>query len=291
VVVVKLPGGEKACALRPHSDRTQALASAPNGLLASGGRDGLVVLWDWDGRSLHERARLWHDRPVRGLAFRADGVGLAVLLDAERAVRYWRLDALRQRLEGLGLGGGLESIRAVPLPEAAPPLPPAKVPVERPKGPQGLRAELFAGRNLHRLVKVRRDALIDRTSRRHPLDPLLAADEDFTTRWTGWLKAPAPGRYVLGLDAARGCRLWLDGELCLVGWRPRPPMYRLRIEVELTDRPHALRVEHLGTAPYAGNFIRLLWERPGAFQEQLVAPRFLFAERAAAEKARPEAPK
>jgi tetratricopeptide (TPR) repeat protein len=59
--------------------------------------------------------------------------------------------------------------------------------------------------------------------------------------------------------------------------------------VELTDRPHALRIDYLewgaGTA-----VMRLRWEQEGGFKEQVIPPEALSHERAAAAKAAVELP-
>ena len=63
-------------------------------------------------------------------------------------------------------------------------------------------------------------------------------------RWTGWLKAPRPGRYTLRLEAQTAGRLWLDGQLSIDSGASRGP-FKQDVEVELDGRPHALRVEYV----------------------------------------------
>jgi WD40 repeat protein len=277
LVVVRLPDGTPVTELAAHGDRVESLAATPSGLLASACREGLVRLWRWDGATLRGLFTLRHARPVRQVAFAADGVTLAVRVDGERAVRLWHLDRLCGRFQGLGLGAGLEALTPTPLPPGAsapPPAPPHEPPAPR----SGLRAELFADADLARCVKVRYDPVVDFSWGAGAADPALPADF-FSVRWSGWLKAPGPGRYRLRLQADDGARLWLDGKLAIDLW-PHGIGVLHRVEVELTDRPHAVRIEYReGTGSAA---VRFLWARPGGFDERPVGPGHLFPSKEAA---------
>lgn len=44
--------------------------------------------------------------------------------------------------------------------------------------------------------------------------------KDYQVTWTGKLKAPETGSYLLGLQSDDGARLWLDGELVIDDWGP-----------------------------------------------------------------------
>src|SRR5207245_327027 len=100
-------------------------------------------------------------------------------------------------------------------------------------------------------------------------------------RWTGWLKAPRAGRYTLHLDSSDGSRVWLDGKRCIDRWQNRAGQHQ--VEVELTDRAHALRIDYFTRSGPAE--IRLRWAQSGGFVMQSVPSCFLFHERAAAETA------
>jgi WD40 repeat protein len=274
VGVIGVPG--RAVTFRKgHRDEVRAVSWSGRRLLASGSRDRTVKLWQVDRGSLTELLTLRQPAAVRWLAFHPDGVRLFVLLERERAVRVWHLDRLRQRLSDLGLGTGLDAIEPRALPKPAPA--PAAVPpvVERPAGPNGLKAELFADMYLRHCAKVRYDPQIDFNWEQGSPDPLLSADY-FSARWTGWLKAPRPGRYTLRLEADDGARLWLDGKL-LIGLVPH------EVEVELGNRPHALRVEYFELNATAS--IRLSWAQAGGFAMQPVPPAVLFHDRTAADRA------
>jgi hypothetical protein len=280
VALVGVPG-RVVTVRKGHRDEVRGVSWSGRRLLASGSRDRTVKLWQVDGGSLTELLTLPQPAGVRWLAFHPDGVRLFVLLERERAVRVWHLDELRRELARLGLGTGLEAIEArslpkrVPAPAAAPPV------VERPAGPNGLKVELFADTELRRCAKVRYDQQIDFQWGVGSPDPLLPVDF-FSVRWTGWLKAPRPGRYTLRLEADDGTRLWLDGKLLIRQWQGGRSQHE--VEVELGNRPHALVVEYFELNATAS--IRLSWAQAGGFAMQPVPPAVLFHDRAAAEAGR-----
>jgi hypothetical protein len=293
--LVRVPDGAVSELVQAHRDRVTALAFLGNDLLVSGSRDRSIRLWrcssSWSSSSslggdhLRELLRLPMPKPVRWLAVHPDGVRLLVLLDHERAVRVWHLDRLTARLNGLGLGregDGLERFRT------AKPLLPITVLPEKfvpavtpsPKGPNGLRAELFADLDMERCTRVRYDAQIHRPWSANGVDPLLPK-ERFSIRWSGWLKAPRPARYTLRLDSTGGARLWLDNQLRIE--HPGRGPWAHGVEVELTDGPHALRVEYY--SPTDGSGIALAWSQPGHFPLQPVPTSALFHDRARAARA------
>src|SRR5262249_54511026 len=79
LVLLRGPGGEVAPSPRPHRARVTGLAFAPGRLLASGGRAGVVRLWDCSGDSPRELMDLPAGGPVRGVAFDPGGLRLGVL--------------------------------------------------------------------------------------------------------------------------------------------------------------------------------------------------------------------
>jgi WD40 repeat protein len=64
--------------LKGHSDFVLSVAFSPNGqLLASGGKDGFVILWDVEQGSLLRKLRDGHTELVASVAFSPDGTRLA----------------------------------------------------------------------------------------------------------------------------------------------------------------------------------------------------------------------
>ncbi len=274
--VARVPGFEVTTDGMPHQDRVVALSWCGD-LLASGSRDRTIKLWHCTAGQLRELLTLRQPGPVRWLAFHPDGVRLFVLLDGEGAVRVWHLDRLFDRFRAMGLGATLEPITPVPLPPTAAGPRPEPI-IEVPLSSNGLKAELFADLDFQRCVKVRYDAQVNWNWGQEAPDPLLPADF-FSIRWTGWLKAPRPGRYTLKLESDDGSRLWLDGR-GLMDWR-EAGMHQ--VEVELTGKPQALRIEMSEETLLAS--IKFSWAQQGGFAMQPVPTQCLFHDRAAAEKA------
>lgn len=48
-------------------------------------------------------------------------------------------------------------------------------------------------------------------------DPAIPSD-NFSARWTGWLKPPASGRYIFYTTSDDGVRLWIDGQMLIDNW-------------------------------------------------------------------------
>jgi WD40 repeat protein len=99
-----VPTGDLVAQLDGHADRVEALAFSPDDdLLASGSRDGTFCVWRRQAQSFEQLLQLPAPGPVKVLRFHPDG-RLGMVVRGERAVRIWDLQALRRRLEQLGLG-------------------------------------------------------------------------------------------------------------------------------------------------------------------------------------------
>jgi hypothetical protein len=137
----------------------------------------------------------------------------------------------------------------------------------------GLRAELFVGEPpLTNKQKTRIDPQVNFLWGDGTPDLALPADH-FSIRWTGWLKAPRPGRYRLITASDDGVRVWLDDKLVIDLWRGQV-LTRAEAEVELTDRAHALRIEYFEVNSSASMSFR--WRQIGGFPEEAVPPTALF---------------
>ncbi|HEV7224861.1 MAG TPA: PA14 domain-containing protein, partial [Pirellulales bacterium] len=118
----------------------------------------------------------------------------------------------------------------------------------------GLSAGLFNGGDFQEELARRIDPMIDFNFGFGSPDPALPGDY-FSIRWTGWLKPPLAGKYVLRASADDGFRLWLDGRIVLDRWGGAGDEAK---EVELTDEPHALRIEYNEYGATAA--VRLIWQ-------------------------------
>ncbi|HZU37336.1 MAG TPA: PA14 domain-containing protein, partial [Gemmataceae bacterium] len=277
--VFHLPGGETAMRLPAHRDRVSGLSWSRYGLLASGAHDRTVKLWRWNGSALSEVLTLRQPAPVRWLAFHRDGVRLFVLLDGERAVRVWHLDRLWARLGDMGLDGELPRLKPIRLPAPAPEVTPDPLVVDPPHGPNGLRAELFDELGCNHCVKVRHDLPATFDLGVAGLDSRLPGPY-YSVRWTGWLKPPRPGGYILSLESSNYVRLWLDDKIALT----RGPDTDETCETGVwMEGPAALRVEYIKNCD--ANRLAVKWRQPGGFPLQPISPLALFHDKATAEKA------
>jgi outer membrane protein OmpA-like peptidoglycan-associated protein len=123
----------------------------------------------------------------------------------------------------------------------------------------GLLGTYYQGRNFEQFRHRQVDAAIDFHYRRQsPAEGVPA--EDFSARWTGWLRVPTSGHYVLYLDVDDGARLWLDGRLLLDEWRGQSiTSYALDLDLQ-AGRAYALRLDYCqyGADAYA----QFAWVRP-----------------------------
>ncbi|RZL07450.1 MAG: hypothetical protein EOO62_17045, partial [Hymenobacter sp.] len=123
----------------------------------------------------------------------------------------------------------------------------------------GLLGSYYQGRDFEQFRHRQVDATIDFNRRQQsPAEGVPA--EDFSARWTGWLRVPVSGHYVLYLDVDDGARLWLDGRLLLDEWRGQSiSSYSLDLDLQ-AGRAYALRLDYCqyGATSYA----QLAWVRP-----------------------------
>jgi outer membrane protein OmpA-like peptidoglycan-associated protein len=123
----------------------------------------------------------------------------------------------------------------------------------------GLLGTYYQGRNFDQFRHRQVDATIDFYRRHQPPAEGVPA-EDFSARWTGWLRVPTSGHYVLYLDVDDGARLWLDGRLLLAEWRGQPlSSYTLELDLQ-ADRAYTLRLEYCQYG--ADSYAQLAWVRP-----------------------------
>ncbi len=153
----------------------------------------------------------------------------------------------------------------------------------RPEDGHGLLGEYFAGRNFDRKVLTRYDRKLFFYWSPSP-DGRVPSD-NFSARWTGWLKPPEAGQYTFTAWVDDGIRLWLDGKLLIDHWR-LDSCHPHRIPVELTQEPHPIKIEYVEYG--AGAILCFNWASPGKFSEQPVLSEFLFCDQVTAQVASPK---
>jgi len=163
---------------------------------------------------------------------------------------------------------------------ALPPTPDSKTPSSPKPQPgdhgRGLLAEYFTGDDFSNKVVTRIDprmqSLWDRDAP-HVDVPI----DHFKVRWTGYIKAPRPGRYHLAADADDRLTVTIDDTLVCDA-----ALQQASGDVDLSDRPHRILVEY-GQHDRSAHAV-LTWSLPGVFVQQTIPAEALFHDRSTAER-------
>jgi hypothetical protein len=129
----------------------------------------------------------------------------------------------------------------------------------------GLAAEIFADRQFGKSWQTQVDPKLDFDWSK----PRTAVPkDDFSVRWTGYLRVPAAGRYTLGVLVNDGAKVYLDDQLALEephGTQKRKPT---QAALTLTAGLHPIRVEFWDTGGLAK--IHLYWRAPGGQADEII---------------------
>lgn len=142
---------------------------------------------------------------------------------------------------------------------------------------RGLKGEYFAGRNLDRRILERVDPSIECFWEGIAPAAEVPADE-FSVRWTGWIKPPVKGRYKLVVACDDGVRLWIDGEQVIDRYVTGNRV--TDCSLELSDEPHAIRLEYFDAE--GSGWIVLLWQHIDSPHMAVVPQEALFLDEASA---------
>jgi hypothetical protein len=129
----------------------------------------------------------------------------------------------------------------------------------------GLAAEIFADKQFTKPWHKQVDPRLDFD---WPKPRTTVPKDDFSVRWTGYLRAPAAGKYTLGLLVNDGARVYLDDQLALEepkGTQKRKPT---QATLTLTAGLHPLRIEFWDTGGLAK--IHLYWRTPGSTADEVI---------------------
>jgi hypothetical protein len=140
----------------------------------------------------------------------------------------------------------------------APPSAQAKAPPEEAElaGP-GLRVEFFDGTGLEKPAYERVDSFIDfdwGEGAAWPGGPV----DDFSARWSAWLRIPATSLYVFECTSDDGVRIYLDGSLVLSHWTDHA-VAKDRLACRLTSGYHRVVLEYYERTGRAT--VSLAWDR------------------------------
>ncbi|WP_054941709.1 glycosyl hydrolase [Paenibacillus ihuae] len=132
----------------------------------------------------------------------------------------------------------------------------------------GVKGEYFNNMTLSGApVLVRIDPAVNFVWRQSSPDPAVASD-NFSVRWSGWLKADFSESYTIYSSSDDGIRVWIDGGLVIDSWIKQSGQER-KGSVNLTaGRLHELRVEYFENQGDAKAV--LMWESPS--QPKVIIP-------------------
>lgn len=123
----------------------------------------------------------------------------------------------------------------------------------------GLQADYYNGMNFEEKVFSRIEKQIDFWWLGQSPAPGVHM-EDFSTRWTGRLFAPATGVYKFIVRADDGVRVWLGSKLILDEWHlQQETLYARKVQLQ-ANRFYDLKVEYYNHELHA--VMQLYWEEP-----------------------------
>jgi hypothetical protein len=136
---------------------------------------------------------------------------------------------------------------------------------------RGLEASLYR-KEFEELVKTRFDPQVNFEWGLNPPDPDMS-HENYSIRWTGYLKAPRAGVYKLAAIADDWIRVKLDGEVVLEPYLGRVSYRREKI-LTLTGDPQPIEIEFVQRGGPA--FAVFRWLPPGHITEEAIPPAAFF---------------
>ena len=103
--IIDLKDNSAVSLLKGHTDLVLCSAVGVGGLLATGGKDGLVAVWQYDGMKVSLKSVLrGHTGPVNGLCFSKGKLARSVRLfsaSEDRTIKCWDLEGLDDSIDSL----------------------------------------------------------------------------------------------------------------------------------------------------------------------------------------------
>lgn len=90
IVIARLEDGVVEKKLTGHTDEIRSLTFGPNGVLASGSRDGIICIWDFDLYSLRFALRMVNRSEITSLAFDPNG---ALISGSGNTMDIWNINS------------------------------------------------------------------------------------------------------------------------------------------------------------------------------------------------------
>lgn len=108
--------------------------------------------------------------------------------------------------------------------------------------PGGLTARYYIGRNFETLVSTTKDAAIDFDWSSTP--PPGLPHDDYSVRWTGFIRPERSATYRFKTVSDDGVRLWIDGRQVIDDWTDHAPQPDVASVYLSNGRPHSIRLEY-----------------------------------------------
>ncbi|MCX5658485.1 MAG: PA14 domain-containing protein [Planctomycetota bacterium] len=149
---------------------------------------------------------------------------------------------------------------------------------------RGLKFEWFNGRNFNVKIGERIDYKIA-TEFGYGSAGTGGQTDDFSVRWTGFMRAPKPGRYKLSAVADDGYRVKLSGKVVMESWDSSSDQSTW---VDFTGDPQEICFEMCEHGAWA--MAKLYWTPPGETDAAIVPPTVFFQTKEAAKSGRWQRP-
>jgi hypothetical protein len=133
----------------------------------------------------------------------------------------------------------------------------------------GLITDIYAGQQFqHRLLRRVDGQINNDWGKQAPGEGL--PKDDFSVRWSGFLKIDRPGHYTFAVIANTGARLIIDGKTLIESENLSRSRKGIQAAIDLAEGAHALRAEVWDGSGIARMI--LLWAPPGTDKPLPVPP-------------------
>ena len=184
------------------------------------------------------------------------------------------LEGLKNRLPGTKILYAKGSVHAAELPDMQV-IPASCLYLDAAATKHGLEASYYKNINFEGVPAIwRTDSILDF----YWISKLPAAGfdrEHFSVRWSGYIKAPATGRYYIGVKAYDQCRLFFNDSLVARIENEHEPGHASRYAALEAGKTYKILLEYISTK--AAPLVQLKWQQPG---EDLLSPALAIAKQA-----------
>lgn len=142
----------------------------------------------------------------------------------------------------------------------------------------GLRAEYYNNKDLSGNPYIRTDAWINaldwsNSNNGQLVVPSGISNQNFSVRWTGTLKAPVSGSYIISTVSDDGVSLWLNDSLLIDNWTDHPETRNQKTVNLVAGNYYTLKFEYYQIGDKAKTLLQ--WSYPGQV-EQIIPAGYLY---------------